>query len=59
MIKSISIVIPFYNEKKRIFSCINEIRKFKPKKISTEFIFVDDGSKGGADLVVKKFLKKI
>ena len=58
MIKSISVVIPFYNEKKRIFNCINEIRKFKPKKISTEFIFVDDGSKDGTNLVVKKFLKK-
>lgn len=58
MIKSISIVIPFYNEKKRIFNCINEIRKFKQKKISTEFIFVDDGSKDGTDLIVKKFLKK-
>ena len=58
MIKSISIVIPFYNEKKRILSCLNQIKKFKNKKIITEFILVDDGSNDGTDLIIKKFLKK-
>lgn len=58
MIKSISIVIPFYNEKKRILSCLNQIKKFKNKKIITEFILVDDGSIDGTDLIIKKFLKK-
>jgi dolichyl-phosphate beta-glucosyltransferase len=58
MIKSISIVIPFYNEKKRILSCLNQIKKFKNNKINTEFILVDDGSKDGTDLIIKKFLKK-
>jgi dolichyl-phosphate beta-glucosyltransferase len=58
MIKSISIVLPFYNEKKRILSCLNQIKKFKSNKIITEFIFVDDGSKDGTDLIIKKFFKK-
>lgn len=58
MIKSISIVLPFYNEKKRILSCLNQIKKFKPIKIITEFIFVDDGSNDGTDLIIKNFLKK-
>jgi dolichyl-phosphate beta-glucosyltransferase len=58
MIKSISIVFPFYNEKKRILSCLNQIKKFKPIKIITEFIFVDDGSNDGTDLIIKNFLKK-
>jgi glycosyltransferase involved in cell wall biosynthesis len=58
MIKSISIVLPFYNEKKRILSCLNQIEKFKSNKIITEFIFVDDGSKDITDLIIKKFFKK-
>jgi len=58
MIKSISIVIPFYNEKKRILSCLNQIKKFNNNKIISEFIFVDDGSDDGTDLTVEKFLKK-
>jgi glycosyltransferase involved in cell wall biosynthesis len=58
MIKSISIVIPFYNEKKRILSCLNQVKKFKNNKIISEFIFVDDGSNDGTDLTIKNFLKK-
>lgn len=58
MIKSISIVLPFYNEKKRILSCLNQIKKFEPDKINTEFIFVDDGSNDGTNLLIKKFLKR-
>ena len=50
--------MPFYNEKKRILPCLNQIKKFKPVKIITEFIFVDDGSNDGTDLVIKKFFKK-
>ena len=58
MIKSISIIIPFYNEKKRIQNCLNQIKKFRNKKIFTDFIFVDDGSEDGTDLIIKKFIKK-
>jgi glycosyltransferase involved in cell wall biosynthesis len=37
---------------------LNQIKKFKNKKIITEFILVDDGSNDGTDLIIKKFLKK-
>lgn len=57
MIKSISIIIPFYNEEKRIKRCLNTITRFK-KKINIEFILVDDGSKDKSNLIVKNFIKK-
>lgn len=58
MIKSISFVIPFFNEKKRILNCLNEIKKFQSQTIRTEFIFVNDGSYDGTDLIIKKFKNK-
>ena len=54
MIKSLSIVIPFFNEEKRINNCLNIISNFK-KIINTEFILVDDGSTDKSNLIVKKF----
>jgi dolichyl-phosphate beta-glucosyltransferase len=57
VIKSLSIVIPFFNEEKRINNCLNIISNFK-KIINTEFILVDDGSTDKSNLIVKKFLKK-
>ena len=58
MIKSISFIIPFFNEKKRILQCLNEVKKFKSQTIRTEFIFVNDGSNDGTDLIIKKFKNK-
>lgn len=58
MIKSISFVMPFFNEKKRILNCLNEIKKFRSRTIKSEFIFVDDGSNDGTDLIIKKLKKK-
>jgi len=58
MIKNISFIIPFFNEKKRILSCLNQIKKFLRNKIISEFIFVDDGSNDGTNLIIKKFIKK-
>lgn len=57
MIKSLSIIIPFFNEEQRIQSCLKRIAKFN-KKISTEFILVNDGSYDKSNFIVKEFLKK-
>ncbi len=56
MIKSISVVIPFFNEEKRISKCLKHIIKYK-KKIKTEFILVNDGSNDKSKLIVKNFQK--
>ena len=58
MIKSISFIFPFFNEKKRIYYCLQEIKEFQKYKIRSEFIFVDDGSNDGTSLLLKKFKKK-
>jgi dolichyl-phosphate beta-glucosyltransferase len=57
MIKSLSIIIPFFNEEQRIQSCFKQIAKFN-KKISTEFILVNDGSYDRSNFIVKEFLNK-
>jgi dolichyl-phosphate beta-glucosyltransferase len=57
MIKSLSIIIPFFNEKQRIQACLKKIDKFN-KKISAEFILVNDGSYDGSKFIVEEFLKK-
>ena len=46
MIKSLSIIIPFFNEKERVKSSLIEIKKFikKNRKIKIEVLLVDDGS---------------
>jgi dolichyl-phosphate beta-glucosyltransferase len=57
MIKSISFIIPYFNEKKRILHCLKEIKKFQNNRIRSEFIFVDDGSNDGTDLIINNFKK--
>ena len=56
MIKSLCIIIPFFNEEKRIKSCLEKINKIKKKNI--EFILVNDGSYDKSIFIVKKFLKR-
>ncbi len=60
MISSISVVLPFFNEEKRIKKSIKEIdiflKKYKKKKI--EIIFVNDGSNDKSPIIVKKFITK-
>lgn len=61
MISSLSIVIPIFNEEKRILNSLSRVKFFFykiKKKIKTEFIFVDDGSTDNSLLLLKKFLKK-
>ncbi|MCM8802723.1 MAG: glycosyltransferase family 2 protein [Candidatus Omnitrophica bacterium] len=55
----ISIIIPAYNEEKRILKTIEKVYKyFKEKKLDFEIIVVDDGSKDKTVEVVNEFLKE-
>jgi dolichyl-phosphate beta-glucosyltransferase len=59
MIKSLSIIIPFFNEEKRINSCLLKILNFYKKiknKIKIEVIFVDDGSNDNSKFLIKNFI---
>ena len=60
MIKSISIILPFYNEEKRLSKSLNHISLFlsQNKKLKKEIIFVDDGSVDNSNLIIKRYLKK-
>lgn len=54
----LSIVIPCYNEEKRIEKTLEVILKYlKSKKYSFELIVVNDGSKDNTEKVVRKFRK--
>ena len=54
----VSILIPAYNEEKRICTTIEKVNNyFKSKNISYEIIVVDDGSKDNTLMVVKNFLE--
>ena len=59
MIKSISIVLPLFNEEQRLKSTFREIIKFSKKnKIKfKEFIFIDDGSFDNSAEMIKEFIK--
>ncbi len=55
----ISLIIPVYNEEKRIkLTLSNCISYFKNKKINYEIIIVDDGSTDKTRLIVKDFSNK-
>ena len=59
MINSLSIIIPFYNEEKRISTCLSELEKFyKKNKKKIEVIFVDDGSHDNSKYIIMKHYKK-
>ena len=60
MIKSISIILPLYNEAQRLKKTFKEIKKFLKRKTVTyvEVIFVNDGSKDNSDKMIKKFIKE-
>ena len=60
MINSLSIILPFYNEEKRLGRTFREIIKFSKKnKIKfKEFLFVDDGSFDNSyEIALKRFRK--
>lgn len=58
--KTISIIIPAYNEEKRLPETIAKIRKYLSKnRIPSEIIVVDDGSTDGTAAAVKKLKTKL
>jgi len=57
MIKTLSVILPLYNEEKRLNNLFIKINKFKfLKKSKLEFIFVDDGSNDNSYLLIKNFI---
>ena len=57
---NLSIIIPLYNEEKRIVYCLQILNNFlqNKKKFNIETIFVDDGSNDNTAKIIKKFIKK-
>ena len=54
--KSLSIIIPVFNEYKTLKKILNKILKLKIKK---QIIVIDDGSTDGSSNILKKYKKKI
>ena len=59
MIKNLSVILPLYNEEKRLNNLFKEIKEFKfLNRNKIEFIFVDDGSNDNSFLLIKNFINK-
>ena len=60
-IKNISFIIPIFNEESRLDSLFKRIIFFtnKYKKITSEFILVNDGSQDNSYIKIKKFINKV
>jgi dolichyl-phosphate beta-glucosyltransferase len=60
IINSISIILPIYNEEKRLKKSLNNFLFIKEKfdKIKTEFILINDGSSDDTDNIIKNFIKE-
>ena len=56
--KSLSIVVPTYNESKNIVGILDSLRKHLPIGIDTEIIVVDDNSPDGTGMIVEEYAKK-
>ncbi len=56
--KLLSIVIPVYNEEKRIEVALNQVIAFTPKDWDKELIIVNDGSKDNSLEIIKKVKEK-
>jgi glycosyltransferase involved in cell wall biosynthesis len=58
-ITEVSVIIPFYNERKRISSLLDSINQLTiPEGMNLEFIFVDDQSSDETAQLIKEKLKK-
>jgi len=59
MIKSLSIILPVYNEQLRLKSAFSSILNFlKRRNFKTEIIFVDDGSTDNSFKMINSFIEK-
>jgi len=59
ILKNISILIPVYNEEKRILGTLGKLTDYlRNKKFQCEIIIVDDGSKDRTMEIVKEFFDK-
>ncbi len=58
-VKTLSIVIPVYNEEKRIVQTIRQVIAANSLELTKEIIIIDDGSKDGTVKQVKDFLREI
>lgn len=54
----ISVIIPLYNEEKRILGSLKILENFINKNINIEIIFVSDGSNDKTNQLVKSFISK-
>lgn len=55
----LSIVVPAYNEEKRILNCIKEVTSYFDKKgVPYELVIVNDGSTDNTKKIVEQFAKK-
>jgi len=55
---SLSLIIPFFNEKDQIPHTYKKLKKLKEKIKKIEFIFVDDFSNDGSSVLIKNLKKK-
>jgi len=57
---SLSVIIPLYNEEKRLLKSLIKLEKFikKNKKSNVEIIFVSDGSTDTTNNIINLFIKK-
>jgi len=53
--ENLSIVIPVYNEEKRLKKAFKIIEKWHRQQLNWEFILVNDGSSDGTEKIIKKF----
>ncbi len=59
MIKTLSVILPLYNEEKRLSNLFTKIKKFKfLNKNRLEFVFVDDGSSDNSNLLIENFINE-
>jgi len=56
--RSLSIVIPTYNESQNIIKILDSLRSMPPREMDTEIIVVDDNSPDGTGKVVEEYVKK-
>lgn len=54
----LSIIIPIYNQKAHITTCLNELMRFRSAKYFLEILLIDDGSTDNSTVICKKYADK-